>query len=156
MTDDIEGVVKDFVLKEFLPGEDPNELTDSTPLITGGVLDSFLPWVVTETVSPELPARMSSRAPAATQVTVTSVELDTEAVNLASLSKAVEIAVAIDVEEHGRLALEEEDLAAIGRASPEGASYRGEPRSTRSGPAKNYEDGTRIEGGFTAGPGLRW
>ena len=41
MTDDIEGVVKDFVLKEFLPGEDPNELTDSTPLITGGVLDSI-------------------------------------------------------------------------------------------------------------------
>ena len=41
MTDDIESVVKDFVLKEFLPGEDPNELTDSTPLITGGVLDSI-------------------------------------------------------------------------------------------------------------------
>jgi acyl carrier protein len=41
MTDDIEGVVKDFVLKEFLPGEDPKELTDSTPLITGGVLDSI-------------------------------------------------------------------------------------------------------------------
>jgi acyl carrier protein len=41
MTDDIEGAVKDFVLKEFLPGEDPNELTDSTPLITGGVLDSI-------------------------------------------------------------------------------------------------------------------
>ena len=41
MTDDIESVVKDFVLKEFLPGEDPSELTDSTPLITGGVLDSI-------------------------------------------------------------------------------------------------------------------
>ena len=41
MTDDIESVVKDFVLREFLPGEDPNELTDSTPLITGGVLDSI-------------------------------------------------------------------------------------------------------------------
>ena len=41
MTDDIEGVVKDFILKEFLPGEDPQELTDTTPLITGGVLDSI-------------------------------------------------------------------------------------------------------------------
>ena len=41
MTDDIEGVVKGFILKEFLPGEDPAELTDSTPLITGGVLDSI-------------------------------------------------------------------------------------------------------------------
>jgi acyl carrier protein len=41
MTDDIEGVVKGFILKEFLPGEDPAELTDTTPLITGGVLDSI-------------------------------------------------------------------------------------------------------------------
>ena len=41
MTDDIEGVVKGFILKEFLPGEDPQELTDTTPLITGGVLDSI-------------------------------------------------------------------------------------------------------------------
>ena len=28
-------------LKEFLPGEDPAELTESTPLITGGILDSL-------------------------------------------------------------------------------------------------------------------
>ncbi|HEV8261949.1 MAG TPA: acyl carrier protein [Burkholderiales bacterium] len=41
MTDDIKTVIKDFVLKEFLPGEDPSELTDTTPLITGGVLDSI-------------------------------------------------------------------------------------------------------------------
>jgi acyl carrier protein len=41
MTDDIEGVVKGFILKEFLPGEDPSELTDTTSLITGGVLDSI-------------------------------------------------------------------------------------------------------------------
>ena len=41
MTDDIEGVVKGFILKEFLPGEDPAELTDTTSLITGGVLDSI-------------------------------------------------------------------------------------------------------------------
>jgi acyl carrier protein len=41
MTDDIEGAVKRFILKEFLPGEDPAELTDATPLITGGVLDSI-------------------------------------------------------------------------------------------------------------------
>ncbi len=41
MTDDIKTVIKDFILKEFLPGEDPSELTDTTPLITGGVLDSI-------------------------------------------------------------------------------------------------------------------
>ncbi|MDZ4804958.1 MAG: acyl carrier protein [Candidatus Eisenbacteria bacterium] len=33
--------VKDFVLSEFLPGEDPSELKDDTPLITGGILDSL-------------------------------------------------------------------------------------------------------------------
>jgi acyl carrier protein len=33
--------VKEYILKEFLPGEDPNELTEATPLITGGILDSL-------------------------------------------------------------------------------------------------------------------
>jgi acyl carrier protein len=33
--------VKTFILEEFLPGEDPNELTPTTPLITGGILDSI-------------------------------------------------------------------------------------------------------------------
>lgn len=33
--------VKDYILHEFLPGENPEALTDSTPLISGGVLDSL-------------------------------------------------------------------------------------------------------------------
>jgi len=33
--------VKDYVMEEFLPGEDPAELTPTTPLITGGILDSI-------------------------------------------------------------------------------------------------------------------
>ena len=33
--------VRTFILKEFLPGEDREHLTDSTPLITGGILDSL-------------------------------------------------------------------------------------------------------------------
>jgi acyl carrier protein len=33
--------VKDFVLQEFLPEEDPNELQEATPLITAGILDSI-------------------------------------------------------------------------------------------------------------------
>lgn len=41
MTQDIKSAVKSFILREFLPGEDPSELTDTTPLITGGVLDSI-------------------------------------------------------------------------------------------------------------------
>lgn len=34
-------LVHEFILREFLPGEDPSELTDQTPLITGGILDSI-------------------------------------------------------------------------------------------------------------------
>lgn len=37
----IEKDVHGFILNEFLPGEDPAELTPSTPLITGGILDSI-------------------------------------------------------------------------------------------------------------------
>jgi acyl carrier protein len=38
---DIEGAIKDYILREFLPGEDPAHLTPSTPLMTGGILDSI-------------------------------------------------------------------------------------------------------------------
>jgi acyl carrier protein len=33
--------VKEFILREFLPDEDPAELQASTPLITAGILDSI-------------------------------------------------------------------------------------------------------------------
>ena len=33
--------VKDFIMSEFLPGEDPAELTAETPLISAGILDSI-------------------------------------------------------------------------------------------------------------------
>jgi acyl carrier protein len=39
--DQVKATVKSFILREFLPGERPEELTDSTPLITGGILDSL-------------------------------------------------------------------------------------------------------------------
>ncbi len=38
---EIKNTVKSYILKEFLLGENPDELTDSTPLITGGILDSI-------------------------------------------------------------------------------------------------------------------
>jgi acyl carrier protein len=37
----IEEAIKEYILNEFLPGEKPEELTESTPLITGGILDSL-------------------------------------------------------------------------------------------------------------------
>lgn len=40
-TETIRTSVKDYIMDEFLPGEDPDELTDTTPLITGGILDSI-------------------------------------------------------------------------------------------------------------------
>jgi acyl carrier protein len=38
---ELEAPIKAFILAEFLPGEDPAALTDTTPLITTGVLDSI-------------------------------------------------------------------------------------------------------------------
>jgi acyl carrier protein len=41
MTAEIKKTLKEYILKEFLVGEDSEELTDTTPLITGGILDSI-------------------------------------------------------------------------------------------------------------------
>jgi acyl carrier protein len=38
---EVKEIVRGYVLEEFLPGENPAELTESTPLITGGILDSL-------------------------------------------------------------------------------------------------------------------
>jgi acyl carrier protein len=37
----LEPVIREYLLTEFLPGEDPAALTDATPLITTGILDSI-------------------------------------------------------------------------------------------------------------------
>jgi len=37
----IKATIKAYILKEFLPGEDPAALTDSTALVTTGILDSI-------------------------------------------------------------------------------------------------------------------
>ena len=39
--EEIERLIHSFILREFLPGEDPSELQDQTRLITGGILDSI-------------------------------------------------------------------------------------------------------------------
>jgi acyl carrier protein len=33
--------IRDFTMREFLPGENPATLTPSTPLISGGIIDSI-------------------------------------------------------------------------------------------------------------------
>lgn len=38
---EVKDAIRGYILEEFLPGENPAELTDSTPLITGGILDSL-------------------------------------------------------------------------------------------------------------------
>ena len=37
----VTNVVKKFILDEFLPGEDPDNLTPLTPLMSSGILDSI-------------------------------------------------------------------------------------------------------------------
>ncbi len=39
--DETRRIIAQYILMHFLPGEDPAELTETTPLITGGVLDSI-------------------------------------------------------------------------------------------------------------------
>lgn len=39
--EEIKEIIKAYILEQFLPGENPSALTDSTPLITGGILDSL-------------------------------------------------------------------------------------------------------------------
>lgn len=41
MSEDKKNTVKEFILREFLPGAEADELTDSTPLIASGILDSL-------------------------------------------------------------------------------------------------------------------
>jgi acyl carrier protein len=37
----VKDTIRSYILDEFLPGENPAALTDTTPLITGGILDSL-------------------------------------------------------------------------------------------------------------------
>jgi acyl carrier protein len=39
--EDVKASVKEYILKEFLAGENPENLTESTELITAGILDSL-------------------------------------------------------------------------------------------------------------------
>ena len=41
MNDTAKQKIKTFIMEQFLPGEDESELTDDTPLISGGILDSI-------------------------------------------------------------------------------------------------------------------
>ena len=41
MSESAKQTIKNFIMEQFLPGEDPNELADETPLISGGILDSI-------------------------------------------------------------------------------------------------------------------
>ena len=41
MNESIKQSVKEYILNTFLLGEDPKELTDDLPLISGGILDSI-------------------------------------------------------------------------------------------------------------------
>jgi len=39
--DDLKRMIRDYVVKEYLEEGDDREVTDATPLITGGIVDSF-------------------------------------------------------------------------------------------------------------------
>jgi acyl carrier protein len=37
----VKDTIRDYILREYLPGESPANLTDDTPLRTSGILDSM-------------------------------------------------------------------------------------------------------------------
>ena len=39
--DDVKARIRTYILEVFLPGEDPRELTEAVPLVSGGILDSL-------------------------------------------------------------------------------------------------------------------
>ena len=39
--DELKKVIREYVVKEYLEEDDDREVTNSTPLITGGIVDSF-------------------------------------------------------------------------------------------------------------------
>jgi acyl carrier protein len=39
--DDMKKMIRDYVTKEYLEEDDERTITDSTPLISGGIVDSF-------------------------------------------------------------------------------------------------------------------
>jgi acyl carrier protein len=39
--EDVKGVIREYVIKEYLEEGDDREVTDVTPLISGGIVDSF-------------------------------------------------------------------------------------------------------------------
>jgi acyl carrier protein len=39
--DNVKDTIRDYILREYLPGESPTNLTNETPLRTSGILDSM-------------------------------------------------------------------------------------------------------------------
>ena len=64
----IKAAVKNYMLNDFLPGEDPAALTDTTPLMTTGILDSLAVLKVVTFLEDQFgisinPARSRSKEP---------------------------------------------------------------------------------------------
>ena len=38
---DIKTIIRDYIVQQFLPGENPENITDQTRFFTGGILDSL-------------------------------------------------------------------------------------------------------------------
>ena len=57
---DIGKTVKNFLLTEFLPGEDPALLTDATPLVTSGILDSIATMKLTAFLEEEFKIELAA------------------------------------------------------------------------------------------------
>ena len=51
--------VKQFILDKYLPGEDPDQLTGTTPLLRSGILDSISTLEVVDFIESEFDLELS-------------------------------------------------------------------------------------------------
>jgi acyl carrier protein len=58
--EDINAKIKAFILEEFLPGESEEALTDSTELVTHGVLDSLSTLQLATFIEQEYPVKLQA------------------------------------------------------------------------------------------------
>jgi acyl carrier protein len=58
--EEIKAKIKAFILEEFLPGESEEALTDSTELVTHGVLDSLSTLQLATFIEQEYPVKLQA------------------------------------------------------------------------------------------------
>lgn len=61
MTNDVHARLRSYILKTFLPGEDPASLADDTPLLSAGLIDSVAVMDMVTFIEKEFSVRLEEQ-----------------------------------------------------------------------------------------------